>query len=233
MYANARRPAWPTGPWRGGFVADRLPPAESYAETRTRPGEKSAPQKIEAEFADLERRLTCQLVNLEADDVTAALRRRVRQRVAELEDAIAERRERLVALARKSATEASTSADVAPLLDRLPILADRLAEAPQGELRALFDALQLDVVYQPADGAVDVAPHPCDTLIFLTKRFVVAAATALWFDRPAAHPRGWCRGHRHRSLFHAGHVLRLVTLPTLPCSSIETLTRGSRSGRWR
>ena len=77
--------------------------------------------------------------------------------MAELEDAIAERRERLVALARDSAAEAPTLADVAPLLDRLPILATSLDAAPPGELRALFDALQLDVVYQPAQGAVDVA----------------------------------------------------------------------------
>ena len=48
-------------------------------------------------------------------------------------------------------------ADVAPLLDRLPILAGVLDAAPQGELRALFDSLQLDVVYQPADSAIDVA----------------------------------------------------------------------------
>ena len=113
--------------------------------------------EIEAEIADLERRLTRQLVNLEADDVTTALRRRVSQRVAELEDAITERHERLLALARESATEAPTLADVAPLLDRLPILADSLDTAPQSELRALFDKLQLDVVYQPADGAVRVA----------------------------------------------------------------------------
>jgi hypothetical protein len=88
---------------------------------------------------------------------TAALRRRVGQRVAELEDAVAERRERSVALARESATEAPTLADVAPLLDRLPILAISLDTAPQRELRTLFDALQLDVVYQPAEGAADVA----------------------------------------------------------------------------
>jgi len=48
-------------------------------------------------------------------------------------------------------------ADVAPLLDRLPVLAGMLDAAPQGELQALFDSLQLDVVYQPADSAVDVA----------------------------------------------------------------------------
>jgi hypothetical protein len=87
--------------------------------------------------------------------VTPALRRRVGERVTELEDAITERRERLVALARDSATEALALADVAPLLDRLPLLATSLDTAPQGELRALFDALQLDVVYQPGDSALD------------------------------------------------------------------------------
>jgi len=123
---------------------------------RTAPARERA-SEIEAEIADLERRIGCQLVNLEADDVTPALRRRIGERVAELEDAIAERRERLVALARASATEAPTLADVAPLLDRLPILATSLDTAPQGELRAMFDSLQLDVVYQPADSALDVA----------------------------------------------------------------------------
>jgi hypothetical protein len=62
-----------------------------------------------------------------------------------------------VALARASATEAPTLADVAPLLDRLPILASSLDAAPQGERRALFDLLQLDIVYQPAGSALDVA----------------------------------------------------------------------------
>jgi len=113
--------------------------------------------EIEAEIADLERRVGRQLVNLEVDDVISALRRRVGERVAEMEAAIAERQEHLVALARASATEAPTLADIVPLLDRLPILASSLDTAPQGELRALFDSLQLDVVYQPADSALDVA----------------------------------------------------------------------------
>ena len=46
------------------------------------------------------------------------------------------------------------STEVAVLLDRLPLLADRLAGLPQLELRALFDALQLKLVYQPADHAI-------------------------------------------------------------------------------
>jgi site-specific DNA recombinase len=142
------------GPERTGYWRTCL---DAAAEPERAAPAKERAEEIEAEIADLERRLTRQLVNLEAVDVTAALRRRVGERVAELEAAIAERRERLVALARESATQAPTLADVAPLLDRLPILVDSLDKAPQSELRALFDALQLDVVYQPADGAVDVA----------------------------------------------------------------------------
>ena len=78
---------------------------------RTAPAKERA-SEIEAEIADLERRIGRQLVNLEADDATPGLRRRVGERLAELEAAIAERRERLVALARASATEAPTLADV-------------------------------------------------------------------------------------------------------------------------
>ena len=62
-----------------------------------------------------------------------------------------------MALARESVPEAPTLAEVAALLDRLPILASSLDAALQRELRAMFDALQLDVVYQPAESALDVA----------------------------------------------------------------------------
>ncbi len=129
--------------------------------------ERAAPaaaraNEVEVEIADLERRLARQVLNLEADDVTQALRRRIGDRVAELEASIAERRERLAALANEAATEAPTFADVAPLLERLPILADRLACAPHGELRALFDALQMEVVFHPDENAVDVALTLCD-----------------------------------------------------------------------
>jgi hypothetical protein len=121
---------------------------------------------------------------LEADDVTAALRRRVSVRVAELEDAIVVRRERLVALARASATVAPTLADVSPLLDRLPILAGMLDAARQGERRALSDSLQLDVVYQPAESVVDAAA----TLYDLGSETVPSAAPRSaenWYSPPA------------------------------------------------
>ena len=78
-------------------------------------------------------------------------------RVAELEDAIAEGRQRVATLARESATDAPTFADVAPLLDRLPLLANSLTAATHAKLRPLFESLQLDIVFQPAEGAVDVS----------------------------------------------------------------------------
>jgi site-specific DNA recombinase len=141
-------------PQRARYWQDCL---EAAAEPEQVAPAKAIAEEIESEIADLERRLIRQLLTLEADDVTAALRRRVGQRVAELEDAIAGRRDRLAALRRDSATEAPTFAHVAPLLDRLPVLADTLDTAPKAELRALFEVLQLEVVYHPAESAVDVA----------------------------------------------------------------------------
>jgi len=150
---------------------------------RTAPARERA-EEIEAEVADLERRIGRQLVNLEADDVTPGLRRRIGERVAELEAAIAERQERLVALARASATEAPALADVAPLLDRMPILASSLDTAPQGELRALLDSLQLDVVYQPADSALDVAATLYD-LGSETAQSAAPKSAEDWYAPPA------------------------------------------------
>jgi hypothetical protein len=46
---------------------------------------------------------------------------------------------------------------VASLLDQLLILAERLADLPQPELRGMLDALQFDIKYHPAVGAVDVS----------------------------------------------------------------------------
>ena len=66
------------------------------------------------------------------------------------------------------------------------ILASSLDAAPQGELRALFDSLQLDVVCQPADSAVDVAA----TLYDLGNETAQSAAPRSaedWYAHPASH----------------------------------------------
>lgn len=97
------------------------------------------------------------MLNLEADEVTPGLRRWIAERVAELEDAVTEPRQRLAALADQSATEPPVLADVALLLDGLPLLANGLVKLDQSELRTLFKIIQLEATCQPGDNAIDVA----------------------------------------------------------------------------
>jgi hypothetical protein len=48
------------------------------------------------------------------------------------------------------------SPDLATALDRLPLLAERLQDLPQPELRALFESLQLQIAFQPQTRTIDV-----------------------------------------------------------------------------
>ncbi len=149
-----------------GFLADALfgPDRRNYWEhclAVADDPEKSAPTgsrstEIEEEIVDLERRLDRQVMNLEADEVTPGLRRRIAERVAALEEAITDRRTRLRDLAERSADETPVLSEVVPLLERLPLLADRLGDLDERELRALFDIVQLDVAFSPGDDAIDV-----------------------------------------------------------------------------
>ena len=66
------------------------------------------------------------------------------------------------------------------------ILASSLDTAPQGELRALFNSLQLDVVYQPADSALDVAATLYD-LGSETAQTAAPRSAEDWSVHPASH----------------------------------------------
>ena len=112
-------------------------------------------KEITAEVADLQRRIERQVANLEAEDTTPALRRRIAARIAELEEAVDDRRRRTTALVQEATDAPPTPADLATALDQLPLI-DRLPELPQRELRDLFDSLRLQVAFQPAEAAVDV-----------------------------------------------------------------------------
>jgi len=94
--------------------------------------------------------------NLEAEDATPSLRRRVGARIAELEEAVEERRQHANALAAQSADASPTVADLTTALDRLPLLTEWLQGLPQAELRALFDSLQLQIAFQPQTRTIDV-----------------------------------------------------------------------------
>ncbi len=96
------------------------------------------------------------MANLEAEDSSAGLRRRIADRIAELERAVEERRLRAASLAREEAEAPPTPADLGRALGRLPVLADRLPDLPQPELRGLVDSLHLQIAFQPAEHAVNV-----------------------------------------------------------------------------
>jgi len=129
--------------------------ADSGQEEETAPADARL-EEFRAEIADLERRIERQVANLEAEDAAPSLRRRVGARIAELEEALEERRQHANALAAQSADAPPTVADLTTALDRLPLLAERLQDLPQSELRALFDSLQLQIAFQPQTRTIDV-----------------------------------------------------------------------------
>jgi site-specific DNA recombinase len=112
--------------------------------------------EINNEIADLTRRLQRQVLNLEADDITPAARCQITTRMAELEATIMRRQ--------ADADQARAELDSLPpdidetsqALARLPELADGIADLPQGDLRRLYNALDVRVMYQPVDRAIDI-----------------------------------------------------------------------------
>ncbi len=149
-----------------GFMSTALFGAERQDYWRRRladseQGGETAPahdrlEEIQGEITDLERRIERQVANLEAEDATPSLRRRVGARIAELEEALEERRQRANRLAAQSADAPPTVADLTTALDRLPLLAERLQDLPQPELRALFDSMRLQIAFQLQTRTIDV-----------------------------------------------------------------------------
>ena len=113
-------------------------------------------KEVTGEIADLKRRIERQVANLEAEDTTPGLRRRIAGRIAELEQALEEREERARRLAEEAADAPPTAAELGAALDRLPVITERLPHLPQVDMRALLDSLHLQLAYQPTAQAVDV-----------------------------------------------------------------------------
>jgi len=116
------------GPDRQGYWRRRL--ADSGRGEETAPAQARL-EELRAVITDLERRIERQVANLEAEDATPSLRRRVGARIAELEEALEERRKHANALAAQVSEAPATVADLATALDRLPLLAERLQDLPQ------------------------------------------------------------------------------------------------------
>jgi hypothetical protein len=113
-------------------------------------------QELETEIADLEARLERQILALEDGEATPALRKRVAQRIAELDADLVDKRRLRDQLAAHAPAPAPRFADVAGLLEKLPLIAERLPELPTAELRRLFEALQLQATYHHARKEVDI-----------------------------------------------------------------------------
>lgn len=75
--------------------------ADSGREEETAPV-RDRLKELQGEISDLERRIELQVANLEAEDATPSLRRRVGARIAELEEAAEERRQHANALTAQS-----------------------------------------------------------------------------------------------------------------------------------
>ncbi len=132
-----------------------------YCLTVANKSESSSPneartQELKTEIADLEARLDRQVVVLEDEETTAAVRRRVAQRIAELDHALIEKRRLRDQLAAHAPAPAPRFADVAGLLQKLPLIAEKLPELPPAELRRLFEALQLTATYHHDRKEVDI-----------------------------------------------------------------------------
>ncbi len=105
--------------------------------------------EIEHASADSERRLRNQVLALEDDQITAPARRRISDRIAELEQEIAGHQASLGKLRAELDATPPDAPTVADVLDRLPVFGDRLQEFSQPRLRRLFDSLDLMITYDP------------------------------------------------------------------------------------
>ena len=105
--------------------------------------------EIERATADTERRLRNQVLALEDDQITMAARRRISDRIAELEQEIAGHQASLGKLRAELDATPPDAPTVADVLDRLPVFGDRLQEFSQPRLRRLFDSLDLMITYDP------------------------------------------------------------------------------------
>ena len=112
--------------------------------------------EIERAIADTERRLRNQVLALEDDQITPAARRRISDRIAELEQGTVGHQASLRKLQAELDATPPEAPTVADLLDRLPLFGDRLREFSQPRLRALFDSLDLMITYDPVRHAARV-----------------------------------------------------------------------------
>lgn len=164
------------GPDRAGYWRDCLTAADGHDRRHAPVPARLA--EINDEIADLTRRLQRQVLNLEADDLTPAARRQITTRLGELETNITRRQAAAETLRADVGQSPPDVDETTEALARLPQLAEHLTDLPQPALRRLYDALNLQISYQPAERILDVQ---------ITLIGVIADISAM---APADHPAG-------------------------------------------
>jgi uncharacterized coiled-coil protein SlyX len=96
--------------------------------------------EIERGIADTQRRLRNQVLALEDKQVTTPARRRISDRIAELEQQLSVQHASLDKLRADLDATPPDAPALAELLDRLPVFGQRLGESPKADLRRLFEA---------------------------------------------------------------------------------------------
>ena len=96
------------------------------------------------------------MLALEDDGITASARRRISDRIAELEQEIGNHQASLGKLRVELDATPPDAPTVADVPDRLPVFGDRLQEFSQPRLRRLFDSLDLMITYDPVRHAARV-----------------------------------------------------------------------------
>lgn len=105
--------------------------------------------EVNTDIASINERIDRQVLALEDADITPAIRRRISERINELEATLAERRVALEDLALQRASTPKSIDDIASALDLLPTLDNELRALPQRKVRDLLQALQMELMYHP------------------------------------------------------------------------------------
>lgn len=110
----------------------------------------------EHQITDLDRRIQRQVLNLEDDDLSPEARRHITVRIRQLEASITQHQDHAATIRDQLAEQPATIDEITDLLRHLSQLADELPRQTHDQLRALYDALELRVQYQPDDDAIDI-----------------------------------------------------------------------------
>ena len=143
------------GPDRARYWQECLDAAGVHEQQRRAPTAGRLAE-INIEIADIHRRLNRQVMNLEADDITPTVRRHITTRIGDLESDLGDRQKSADTLRAELDRLPPDINETVAAFAHLPDIAGHLADLPQPALRRLYDALGLQITYQPEQRSLEV-----------------------------------------------------------------------------